>query len=641
MAGSSPEIVYKGFWIDYDGSPVGKYQLTLDSRPALVFVTILTILVTYAANRSWKIWRYVAFAICRRVLRRRTRSSFVRHQQVILRNSETAGGAFLSLAEIAIERKVKEAAPRKISASLPLLVFALLHWASFVALGILTSEIRTGSTVRSMETEHCGLWIQKQDITGDLSHDATRNALATSTELEKNATLEADDYVRNCYNIQSEGVLDCNRLIKRSINVVSEQDECVFTEDICKAANGTALALDSGNVSFSDLGLNFPLSRSLSFRRRSICSPIPLEPFYYSPEQTLAYAPGEVVNREEVGMYAHIQSAPNENMTVLYRSNFSSTYELYAVIALDGTLPLAPIRPQRIGMQVTVITLRGGQVTSNKPSWDPFFYFQAMFTVPGDTGSNYTLYIMSRPINSVACQEMVQYCSDETGRCSDWTGVYEKQSAAELLGPYRIDDQARLVLNAVQHAMQLTTLDQAIGGRGVDALQASRFLSNSFQLRLSDEQWKVELRYWFQVALARSQLGILRLVRTPGLDVDRVRSDFDIADLDSSICSLVKFRSADHTSLSTIGVVLVLVVTLLLTLLSYTDHLAPRVLPSGPLQAWTKDDCRELLKVVEPSDDQGLVESDEMPDNGLEADKKQTSVTHLPVSSDVGLEDGG
>ncbi|KAK2744268.1 hypothetical protein FQN57_004353 [Myotisia sp. PD_48] len=613
MDNTATDVVFVGFWIDHDKSLVGKYQLTLKTRPAFLLLALLTVLVTLSANRSWKVWSFFVHAGFERIRSKySTVPTYARQQQVILRNSETAGGGFWALTGLETQKQNDNTSWKHQKGSfvrhrLPLLCFTLLHWAAFIALGILTSQIVAGRTVRSLDTKSCGPWAVKNFT--DLENTTLQEAkvqLATYNELALNATLEADDYVRNCYSSHIGGVIDCGRLVKRSLPYATRDTQCVFSDELCSSVGGVAVALDSGKIPFSTLGLNTPMSHMLSVRRRTVCSPIPSEPFIYSREQIEELATTHVIDDvDEVIIYSHVLMSPGSNWTMAFRNNTSDGYDLTTAMAMDASLAPVLLKPQGQSMQVSIVTLRGGVIAYREPFSDPMFYFQQRFDTLDPDGANYTFYRMGELINSVACQEMIQYCSEYTGDCTNWEGIWEEVNIPKLLGNRQNQTHEVLSIYAVRVASLHSSIFDQIGGRGRGALQATRFLHLNEQLRLFDGQWKIELEGWFKVALARIQLGVFRLIKIPNLDVTNIYNLWDEFPILKPTCSLIKFNSSEHTTLSTIGVMMVLICSVLLTIISYWELLLPKCFPKKVLASWNKDDNLELLEVTQTANGEG------------------------------------
>jgi len=95
------DAVYTGFWINWDRGRILGATLTLPDTQAVPLLAALAILVALAGNRSWHLCRLT----WHRFLRGKEEHSSAiktrrRKQQVVIRNSETAGGATVGLFEV-------------------------------------------------------------------------------------------------------------------------------------------------------------------------------------------------------------------------------------------------------------------------------------------------------------------------------------------------------------------------------------------------------------------------------------------------------------------------------------------------------------------------------------------------------------
>lgn len=154
---SDSNAVYTGFWIDWDRGKILGATLTLRDSHAVPLLAALAILVTLAGNRSWHICRLVWHVLLRsKESHKEAVQEHRRKQQVVIRNSETAGGATLSLVEewfsFGILKLLRECATKDILAG----SFAAGHCALFIALGVLVSQIVLGNVVVSKKLPTCG-----------------------------------------------------------------------------------------------------------------------------------------------------------------------------------------------------------------------------------------------------------------------------------------------------------------------------------------------------------------------------------------------------------------------------------------------------------------------------------------------------
>ncbi|KAF2878506.1 hypothetical protein BDV95DRAFT_601146 [Massariosphaeria phaeospora] len=599
------DIVYIGIWNAYGRDSVFNKVLTVPYRTGTILVTLLAILVTFTANRSWKIWRFLLHELLNAFSSRlRPQKAFpIRQQQAILRNSETTGGALLSFTELAWARKktTKPVSSTKFIAA-ALILFALLHWIGFLALGILTTQINIGSIVRSINTPSCGTWLPFESLSSDLYS-------ATGAELLANTSIAAENYVRNCYVSQGASISDCNLFVQRSIPHFTKNVECPFYDSsLCSGSTQEALLMETGNISFSDLGINWKLARGVAVRRRAICTPLDTEPFLCSDEASRNYTEdsihGDVNKPEQLRGYAFTVDEIGRNVTQLYRQGDAGEYDLMLVSAADGTFAIDALRPRDLSAELTVITLRGRSILFPAPSSDPFFYAQTKPTIQLENSTS-SFYTMSRAINSIACLDSAMICSNITGYCSDWLGPeYMALYASQVLGPFRNNTEALAAYGMATLPLMLSTTYYGLNNRGGSVLQASRHVMSGVQYLLSDGQWKLELENWFRIGLAILQMSPYRTISTPELDKSRVQNLMSEARA-ATACSAVQFRSSKHVTLSVFGILLVVILSLCFTALSYMDSILSLLLPqqaSSILLGWEENGYLHLLEKSKKTD---------------------------------------
>ena len=138
-------------------------------------------------------------------------------------------------------------------------------------------------------------------------------------------------------------------------------------------------------------------------------------------------------------------------------------------------------------MPVSVITLRGKTVSFYQPYTDPFFYATIELGYPpNESNQTRKFYMMERPINSVACQDMTRYCSTITDYCTPWMGPFgiEPGDLSEKLFGGDKGNEILTAFGFVQLELLKSAMYNAIGGRGARALQASRYLYEGTQVRI-------------------------------------------------------------------------------------------------------------------------------------------------------------
>jgi hypothetical protein len=475
------------------------------------------------------------------------------------------------------------------------------HILLFLAAGILTSQIVVGRTVVSRVVASCGQWMSTERPSLD-----NIPAWLLLHELQMNQTLDADNYVRNCYDYgTSRHILDCRKFVTASLAHTTDHDApCPFPEDICITGN-KSFAMDSGPITFSSLGINSRFARDVSIRRRSTCASVFPEPFELK---------GLTNNTESESYYLFDNITGNPLMQLQYftHHNISVDYDIRAFnLGNNSTQEIrAPLRLDMSSHTVSVVLLSGMGIRFTSPTDDPFF--SAHQIIPKDLMplSDRTFYKMDRKVNVIGCDEQVQLCSSLTGKCLPWQGLWTISASNNVLallgglslsGPETHDLYINLVL--LQSLLVWTGIPFAIEYRpAAAALQAGRYFYQSVQFDIGADQWKRELNYWFSMGLARLQLELFNTIeKPPQLDADRAVNLWVTHNL-TGMCGKVKFNSAGHTTLSALGLGLVLGLSGLLVAASFADVVTVKVLRTfgkgSRVAAWEECQTSALLEVA-------------------------------------------
>ena len=618
----SSTAVYTGFWLDHGQSWLLKPTLTLNYRDATVLIAALSATVALAAGPSWKFWRLLFHTGFTRWARNATHGRKTqREAQVILRNSETAAGAFLALSQLAWNRRelsrsshAARYGPRwKVIA---LILAALCHCIIFIAASVLVSQVETGQTVVSKVTATCGAWRPA------IFPNSTSLELAMAQELWLNSSIEADNYARNCYDLAApRAILDCGKLQTRRLSVHANKTECPFLPGGCLNGTSNALSLDSGNISFHDLGINIKHARSLFIRRRTTCAPMPDQPFLNHVFSNLDPGFEAFTRKERLYNYSLLSNSDGVSDVYLFRNhNFSAGYELHASVFPNDPVYewKHPLHSTKNDSDTTLILLRGAGIAFGNVADDP--WFSAHRPPDGFVGGvdpqslNITSgpYYMDRIVNFLGCYEQAQTCSSITDQCTSWTGLFSQRVEPSVTGVSALDHSSKHIAETiraivtVQGAAVETSLADSIQDRPAGAvLQATRLMSGSWQNSLDDAQWEIELRAWFTFAMARLQLNVLNSIEKPAY----VNEEFAVNIWErfnlTSLCGTIMFRSPDHTSLSTVGILVIFVVALVLAVLSLSDT-AAGLMPSWKAKpaivAWEEDEVLALLDRLHQSE---------------------------------------
>jgi hypothetical protein len=425
----------------------------------------------------------------------------------------------------------------------------------------------------------CGQWLPSEGNYTDTDF------FYTNQELSLNKTLDAESYVRSCYRGGgSQGILDCGKFASRFLeHQVEHQVSCPFDPKVCLPNSSSAFIIESSNITLSNLGINSKHGKSIALRRRSTCAVVNATMF---KTRVLTSRNASYLQANETETYfSFAKASAGEDIEFSFRNyNNGLDYQLSSYyFAEDPQFIAAPLRPKGSNSnEVSTILLHSTGVKFLEKQDDPFF--SAHDVVKSETGtlSGSQLFEMDNLLNVIACDERAQFCSSATGQCTEWHGLLRgieanKTDYQTLLGKDTIklnstdelDLLAAMIL--VKLMLQDTAIPNSIQGRGAAAaLQASRYLSFGTQIRLMPEQWKSELQYWFMMGLAQLQLGIFNTIDRPAnLDATRAYNSWerDFRPL-LRLCGRVKLTDSHHTSLSTLGIAIVLAFSGLLALAS-------------------------------------------------------------------------
>lgn len=276
--------------------------------------------------------------------------------------------------------------------------------------------------------------------------------------------------------------------------------------------------------------------------------------------------------------YAYVNDTSEDfELSYSFRSSLENSYQLISnYITSDPQYIHSSIRPRRkTDTDLTLILLRGQGIAFLNPSDDPFFAVHRRWEYDNTTTlpEGWVRYGMDHDVNTLVCTEQYRFCSSITRDCVSWRGLLSGDPITSgsypiLFGPGKLDPKSAQATNyyltsqLIEQFIYETPIHRSISLRGVAALQASRYLNYGDQIYLRPDQWQWELEFWFMMSLATMQLEIFNTIDIP-VNLDPTRSTNAWATLADGImlkaCGKVKFRDPNHTSLSTFGLIMILV----------------------------------------------------------------------------------
>ncbi|TGZ79442.1 hypothetical protein EX30DRAFT_397033 [Ascodesmis nigricans] len=618
-------IFHVGIWRDHSLGRVQGQRFTLTKDHGRILQAFLVLLVAFAGNRCWRLVSFILHLFSSRQYGRNLTPRHVREQQVVLNNSETAGGAFFSLLTLSIPFPTRKRKERRVYTAdgdgkgwlrILLIMTALGHYLLFIALGLLTTFVDVGSTVRSSYTPSCGIWYPLGSLANRAAGSPDKltmenfNTADIVEELRLNATRDAESYIQNCLNGVSAGAENSNTVLEgcgglhvSALPYKVSNTSCQFPDHLCGLRDITSsIELETRNISFSALGFNSPYSKHLHFSRKTVCSPLTWGPFLYDAA-TLASDPLTSKMLEPsantfqnytsaVRGFSHSRVFAYRNTTLAYYDfGTSQTYDLYTELVQsgkEGQYCIPPLCPSPPASHLTIFTLVPNAVLFSRHLNDAFFVTDdnpvttyltnSSFSYSNTPLQNY--YRVFRPLNSVACTELVNYCSTITNVCTGLTGSSGgpptlpdnpitgiPYAVTTLLGPdsdiekmVKKDPALIGMLTAVFSAIQSSSLFHVVANRGADAMLARRYLLNGIQRRIRDDAWKAEVEAWFRTAVEALHRAPVRIVRTRELARERVERVKGLEEVQwRALCRSVVMRDAGYTTFSLVGVLVVVV----------------------------------------------------------------------------------
>lgn len=207
------------------------------------------------------------------------RDGLFHQQQSILRNATTAPNALWGLIRSALAWRSKVTSP--IRNSLPLMTITIFHLSFFAVAGLLSSRVTSTIAGQSLvKSGTCGIPTEIENLRAiDPINLKDEELLIFNTEavLGRLSIAKGAAYVRSCYSDNTNAAsAGCNIFVRSHLVGIDSSAvnnaSCPFGSNACATA---AVRYDSGTLhSNEDLGINFPESDSLSFRRVTTCAPI-------------------------------------------------------------------------------------------------------------------------------------------------------------------------------------------------------------------------------------------------------------------------------------------------------------------------------------------------------------------------------
>lgn len=255
---------YIGLWTNWSKGRIHGATLTIPRREAGLLTAFLAIYVSAVGGQFWRIVCYT-FHQARASQTARREDVVHRQIQVLLRNSEGAGGGLWEFARLPFQwRHWGDNTFLKCA----LFAFmAFLNLSAFGAASIFSSTIaKAAGNETLMYSKDCGVSKFPDKL------DPTFSKLLKVMHLSHSAA----SYARSCYG-EVDNLLQCNTYPQRQIKWKTYRNvSCPFDSHRC--LNNLTVAFDTGELdTYKVFGLNSPPTERMIYRRLTTCAPLDLK----------------------------------------------------------------------------------------------------------------------------------------------------------------------------------------------------------------------------------------------------------------------------------------------------------------------------------------------------------------------------
>ncbi|KAI9150808.1 hypothetical protein HJFPF1_10585 [Paramyrothecium foliicola] len=609
---SSSYPIFVGVWTNWSYGRVSGSTLTISKSDGALLIASVAFFVAVVGTQLWRILCFILHGL---LSEDKPKDALHHQRQVILRNSASPAGCFMSLLKLAYAWRMSSVGSRPLRRLLPLLFGTILIAVALLVASGMSSRMAQGSDAL-IDGTNCGFV--------DPDKFNLSDAVLVWDAYDSRRIEAASDYAQRCYESHSDE-RDCSAFVRPALPIsVTANASCPFDSSICLSQDAN-LILDTGLMdSHFDLGLNSPPVSRFKLRFKMHCAPLVTEGYkstYVLGNSTyLRYLYGDASTENSdcncsfaVNMDAAKQRA--NSLTTPFVEPFQDYHlgSLYASFShgsvLEDDSVFQPI-PQlgNLNGDLDIVILYPNEVQF--PEASPDIWYRAttptekLFLAPDELGGDTTLGLFrgDEPAWPMGCMAQYEACKD--GNC---TGL---GSAHDTYAKLWMD------LNAVPsfygqgwYIGLATYTSNIIFDLGKKALASRYMLSNGLQNGLKPNSWHKDVTHWFSTSLATLQFHLAEISRGPSADVLETLGDF-VLQPDASerqrVCHSQKVRTTAYTSFSMFGLFFVFVTGTIIILISATmerlaDIFQRRLMPRSSGYArleWRTNNALQLHRLA-------------------------------------------
>ncbi|KAJ3567655.1 hypothetical protein NPX13_g6693 [Xylaria arbuscula] len=575
--------VQLGIWTNWSRGPVLGVTLTLNRQYGSLLIAFTAFFITIVATRFWRI---ACSVVHRRLSVAEPRDALHLQRQAIFRNSTSSESALWSLLQMSWTWHRLDY--RYLARTLPSISFAAICLLAFTFASGFSSSISTaiGDEVL-LDGTHCGFL--------DFAALKTDQLNQIFRPWQASTIINGANYASQVYSPGSKtGVLESSVFVQRTLSTrMNNEAPCPFKDSLCRS-NSSNLILDTGFIDFShDLGLNLQPNRDILYRQVLHCAPLVTEG--HTKKTTLngrsnytTYSYGRspfVTTADENANYTFtVQDVESQYIPQSTAESYGYLLTVFKSWRVNGTNSrgefVAEQGLQRNDADTSIIFLSGNGVISSVPLDDPWYRFNAVSDIiiyQVESKKQSVSYQPSEAASPLGCAHQAQICkgnvanNDSCGPVASYSdawaaaapifGVhaeaidnFETDQLNQLIDTYATDEDAsrfiwllRMITNSQTDVADILT---KIGSQ---SLASSNGLLTGLQGPLPNNQWMLDVTYWWNITLAVLQATVVDAAygsTTP----ERVRLQINATNPgQKSICQNQKIRSTEYISISVFG----------------------------------------------------------------------------------------
>ncbi|KAI1757375.1 hypothetical protein F4782DRAFT_127228 [Xylaria castorea] len=559
---SLTESVHIGFWTNWSKGQILGSTLTLSRSDANLLIAFLAFWVTIVTSHIWKLTCFILHAFFSSASE--PQDGFYHQRQLLLRNSKGPGASVWTLLQILWAWRKLTWQPY--SKGVPLLATAIFLAISFAAVSGLSSRVVTGSEVL-ISNPSCGLILQPQT-----ERDQKETFMVYIPYLVNN-TIESAIYAQKCYSTDSSSPADCGTYVQRAIAPynVDFNSSCPFAPGICQSRDSN-LVVDSGLLNSDEhFGINTSPDQRVQLRQVTSCAPLVSEGYNSS-----AWEPeGRQLTRYHYGnslLSSSSTSNDGDNYTFQFPNvrsrdslKIAYTYGIqdYNLVpfsahflngSIYGPFSFIPITDlQRNNSDIVLIGLSSSNLKFLEKTNDPWY------RATRDLGGAFQADEAGR---ALGCSVQQQFCHSglpSSKNCTSLGSLYDTfVEMSDMLAEQEVELQRFqwIYTAAISAGFDLKTMLQTLG---TQALTARSKLASSVQGPLSDNQWQMDVLYWYSIQMALIQKAFINTALGPS-DSRLVQLGYyqpPNSTVEKEMCRSQKMISTAFVSFSVLGLAVI------------------------------------------------------------------------------------